>query len=169
MATGFGIIISQGLNAYWTAGDGFNGDTSHTDIIERLGWQENRDVYLRHFVRVEIPRWEFGNFRYDEPNSLPGWAEGRDEEIKDTVHKILGKVNAIRHKYEKEIQALNTERSSKLVRVENEDDIHAQVLNDQVYRACELKLQAIKDKMIDEFTSVKGYLRPLGRGEDPIQ
>jgi hypothetical protein len=44
MCNGFGCIVDHNLNLYFTEPDR-GGDCSHSEILERLGWQENTDPF----------------------------------------------------------------------------------------------------------------------------
>jgi hypothetical protein len=88
MCLGFGLIVDKELNVYFMEPDR-DGDCSHSDLLERLGWKENTNKFLRNFVRVEFPDWEPLSFRFDENNTLPGWVENNRDEIMDKCNKVL--------------------------------------------------------------------------------
>ena len=81
MCQGFGLIVSKELKAYFIEPD-YNGNCSHSDILDRLGWKENDSKFLRNFVRIEYPDWTPASFRFDEENTLPGWAENNRDDIR---------------------------------------------------------------------------------------
>ena len=89
MCKGFGLIIDKELNAYFCEPGLMETNCSHTDILERLGWKENNDPYLRSFIRVQFPSWNPAWFEFDEEKTLPGWARGYHHEIKDKCTRIL--------------------------------------------------------------------------------
>ena len=91
MCNGFGAIVSNELNVYFCEPNG-GGDVSHSEILRRLGWRDNTDQQLRRFVRVECADWTMDIFAYDERDSLPGWVEEHDDEIRARVGALLDKV-----------------------------------------------------------------------------
>ena len=86
MCDGFGCIIGKDLQLYFIEPDQ-GGDVSHSTILERLGWKENKNIHLRNFVRVECSDWTIKSFRFDEDKTLPGWVD--KEEIIKLVTKTL--------------------------------------------------------------------------------
>ena len=83
MCEGFGLIVSKDLKVYFVEPNK-EGDCSHSDILSRLGWKDNEDKFNRNFVRVEYADWKANSFRFDEENTLPGWAENNRDDIRTT-------------------------------------------------------------------------------------
>ena len=88
MCKGFGTIVTKNMDVYFTMFDEV-GDIHHSDIIEALGIEENRNPFLRSFVRTENPVWTTDSFRFDEPGTLPGWVEENKEIIRDKVNVLM--------------------------------------------------------------------------------
>jgi len=88
MCKGFGAIVDKELHVWFTEPDD-DDDISHSEIIKRLGWKDNPDTFIRHFVRVECADWTTNSFRCDEDGTLPGWADAAQNEIRERVAKIL--------------------------------------------------------------------------------
>ena len=65
MCEGFGVIVDRELNVWFCEPDK-EGNCSHSLTLARLGWKENDDVFLRHFVRVQFPDWTAKSFEFDE-------------------------------------------------------------------------------------------------------
>ena len=72
MCQGFGGIVTRDGRVLFCEPDG-DGDCSHSELLTRLGMKDNKDKFLRHFVRFEFPDWEVTGFRWDEDDTLPGW------------------------------------------------------------------------------------------------
>ena len=100
MCNGFGMIISSEIKGYFTKPD-MDGDISHTDILKALGWKENTDPILRRFVRIECSDWTMDTFRFDEENTLPGWAEDHTEKIVEIVRSTLSKAQPAYAEYKR--------------------------------------------------------------------
>jgi hypothetical protein len=100
MCTGFGLIVSKDLKVYFVEPN-VTGNCSHSDILERLGWNDSDDKFLRNFVRVEYADWKPESFRFDEDNTLPGWAENSRDEIRVKCDSRLSLCAAARAEYEK--------------------------------------------------------------------
>ena len=98
MCNGFGMIVDKTAAAYFTAPNR-DGDISHSDILKALGWKDNTDAHLRHFVRVECADWTMKSFRFDEQDTLPGWVDEAD--IRTLVAKALGKTSPAWVEYDK--------------------------------------------------------------------
>ena len=90
MCNGFGMIVSSEIKGYFTMPDS-DGDISHSDILRALGWKDNEEQFNRRFVRIECPNWTIDSFRFDERESLPGWAEENTDAIKAMVERALSK------------------------------------------------------------------------------
>ena len=90
MCNGFGMIVSSEIKGYFTMPDS-DGDMSHSDILRALGWKDNEEQFNRRFVRIECPNWTIDSFRFDERESLPGWAEENTDAIKAMVERALSK------------------------------------------------------------------------------
>jgi len=88
MCNGFGIIVDKELNLWFSEPDN-TGDCSHSMTIQRLGWTENRNINLRHFVRVQFKDWTPNSFMFDEDDTLPGWCEENRDEIKNKCVVLL--------------------------------------------------------------------------------
>jgi hypothetical protein len=108
MCNGFGLIVDSDLTLHFIEPDG-NGDVSHSKILERLGWQENTDPFTRRFVRVEYPDWTFESFRFDENETLPGWAEENRTEIIEKCNKALASCAPAWAEYKKVCDAARAE------------------------------------------------------------
>ena len=100
MCNGFGCLVDKELNLHFVEPD-TDGDCSHSQIIERLGWKENEDRHLRHFVRVEFADWTAGSFKFDENNTLPGWCEAEKDTIREKCITLLGRCAPAYAEYEK--------------------------------------------------------------------
>ena len=88
MSNGMGIIVDKELNLWFSEPDAY-GDCSHSLTIERLGWKENGDAHLRHFVRVQFEDWTDTSFQFDENETLPGWCENARELIRQKCVALL--------------------------------------------------------------------------------
>jgi hypothetical protein len=88
MCKGFGMIVDKDLNGYFIAPND-DGNMSHSEILSDLGLEDNSDIYVLRFVRVQCPDWKISSFEFDEENTLPGWAEENREKIKSVVRKAL--------------------------------------------------------------------------------
>ena len=108
MCDGFGLIVDKNLDAYFIEPDD-EGDVSHSDIIYRLGWNDNQDTYIRSFVRIEFPDWTPESFQFDEADTLPGWAEEHRDEIRDKCVKVLEICAPIREQRRQKIEAVEQE------------------------------------------------------------
>ncbi len=100
MCEGFGLIVDKELKLYFSEPDS-DGDCSHSTTLNRLGWSDNTDIHLRHFVRVQFSDWTPESFEFDEEDTLPGWAENNREEILALSIKVLNKCDAARAEFEK--------------------------------------------------------------------
>jgi len=100
MCNGFGMIVSNELKGYFTAPD-TEGDISHSDILRALGWKDSDNQFTRRFVRVECPDWTIDSFRFDEDDTLPGWAEENKTEIMALVKNALNKADTALAEYQK--------------------------------------------------------------------
>jgi len=97
MCKGFGCIVTA-ESVYFIEPD-FDGDVSHSEIIKRLGWEENKDPFNRRFIRVEYPDWTAASFRVDENGTLPGWVDVHD--VNTRCDAVLSKVATALAEYEK--------------------------------------------------------------------
>jgi len=100
MCNGFGMIVTSEMKGYFVEPD-TSGDVSHADILNRLGWQDSDNQFTRRFVRVECGDWTMGSFRFDEDDTLPGWAEEHRDEIIALVDKTLTAAAPAWAEYEK--------------------------------------------------------------------
>ena len=100
MCKGFGVIVDRELNVWFSETDN-TGDCSHAEILEHLGWKDNGDPFLRHFVRVQFPNWTAASFEFDEEDTLPGWAEEHRQEIQKRCTKVLEKLASALAEYDK--------------------------------------------------------------------
>ena len=100
MCNGFGMIVSGEIKGYFTMPDS-DGDISHSDILRALGWKDNEEQFNRRFVRIECPNWTIDSFRFDERESLPGWAEENTDAIKAMVERALSKAAPAYAEYER--------------------------------------------------------------------
>ena len=92
---GFNLILGQSLKPHWIEEES-DGSVYHQNILARMGWDDNDNVYMRRFLRIEVSKWDMANFHYDETCTLPGWVENNDEEIKDIVYKLIERIKPIR-------------------------------------------------------------------------
>ena len=97
MCQGFGGIITQDGKLFFMEPD-FQGNCSHSDLLARLGMEDNDDRFLRPFVRFEFPDWTEASFRYDEDSSLPGWVT---DEMTENAKKVLARITPALAEYEK--------------------------------------------------------------------
>jgi hypothetical protein len=155
IAAGFGVLVGQGLSLFWIE-ENESGKISHSDIINRLGWNENADPFVRHFVRVEVPGWKMENFRYDECCTLPGWAENNGQEIEDAVRKILEKIIVVKTEHDKAFKIIDKEWDRKINAMKGDDC--PMVIFDQVGDKYRNLLNALKQKEIEEYKKIKGYV-----------
>jgi hypothetical protein len=81
---------------YWCEPN-LEGDCAHREIIIRLGWTENADLYRRDFVRLQAEDWTMETYRVDEPDTLPGWVD--EAELRDRFARLLEKVKPIWEEY----------------------------------------------------------------------
>jgi len=79
MCEGFGGTISIDGRVLFAEPDR-NGNCSHSMQLERLGWRDSDDAFLRSFVRFEFADWTEASFRYDENGTLPVWVVPEYEE-----------------------------------------------------------------------------------------
>jgi hypothetical protein len=100
MCKGFGMVITKELKGYFCEPD-INANCSHSETIERLGIKENKNRFIRNFVRIQCPDWKIGSFEFDEDGTLPGWAEENRGEIINLVGKTLKKAAQAYTEYEK--------------------------------------------------------------------
>jgi len=98
MCEGFGVIVTKDGRYLFCEPD-FNGNVSHSEILRRACIKENTDPFNRSFVRVEIPTWKIGSFRFDEESTLPGWVDA--DEVKTRCDKLLKRVSPAWAEYEK--------------------------------------------------------------------
>lgn len=119
MCRGFGAIVDKDLNIYFTAPDKYL-NVSHTDILNALGWVENRFTFSRNFVRIECPDWTINSFIFDELGTLPQFAEENQDEIKNKVAKILDRIEEKALAYKENGESARDERK-KLEEKFNED------------------------------------------------
>ena len=100
MCQGFGCIVNNNLDVYFCEPDK-EGSISHSEILLRLNWPDNDDAFVRRFVRVECMDWTVASFRFDEDQTLPGWAEQNRVEIINRVELISSKIAQALAEYEK--------------------------------------------------------------------
>jgi hypothetical protein len=100
MCEGFGLVVSKDMKAYFMEPN-TSGNCSHSDLLERLGWKDNDNQFLRNFVRVEFPDWTPESFRFDEEKTLPGWVENSRDEIRANCIRILDACTPAQAQYEK--------------------------------------------------------------------
>jgi hypothetical protein len=98
MCNGFGVIVTKDGRYLWIEPNS-NGDVSHSDILRRAGIKDDDKLFTRAFVRVEIPTWKIGSFRFDEDSTLPGWVD--EDAIKTYCNKLLKRVAPAWAEYEK--------------------------------------------------------------------
>ena len=98
MCEGFGVIVTKDGRYLFCEPD-TNGNVSHSEILKRAGIKENTDQFNRAFVRVEIPTWKIGSFRFDEESTLPGWVD--EDEVKTRCNKLLKRIAPAWAEYEK--------------------------------------------------------------------
>lgn len=100
MCDGFGGIITRLLQLYWSEPDK-DGDCSHSVTIERMGIEDNKDIFLRNFARWQCPDWTIASFEFDEESTLPGWVEENKQEIINKVSLLLAKAFPLWAEYER--------------------------------------------------------------------
>lgn len=105
MCNGFGLIVTKD-NQYFIEPDKA-GDVSHSEILRRLGWNDNDNQHIRRFVRVEYPDWTAGSFRFDEVETLPGWVD--EDEVRNRCDKVLDRVSPLYAEYKRVIDAAYAE------------------------------------------------------------
>jgi len=88
MCIGFGVIVTKNLDLFFCEPD-VDGNCSHTEILKRLEWDDNNNLFLRSFVRIECADWIIQSFAFDEMSSLPTWVENARDEIHNMVEKTL--------------------------------------------------------------------------------
>ena len=98
MCEGFGVIVTKDGRYLFCEPDA-DGNVSHSEILRRAGIKENADQFNRAFVRVEIPTWKIGSFRFDENDTLPGWVD--EDAVKTRCNKLLKRVAPARAEYKK--------------------------------------------------------------------
>ena len=98
MCEGFGVIVTKDSRYLFCEPDS-DGNVSHSEILKRAGIKENSDPFNRAFVRVEIPTWKIGSFRFDEDSTLPGWVD--EDAVKTRCNKLLKRVAPAWAEYEK--------------------------------------------------------------------
>ena len=98
MCEGFGVIVTKDGRYLFCEPD-TDGDVSHSEILIRAGIKENADPFNRAFVRVEIPTWKIGSFRFDENDTLPGWVD--EDAVKTRCNILLKRVALAWAEYEK--------------------------------------------------------------------
>ena len=89
MCEGFGVIVTKDGRYLWIEPDS-SGNVSHSDVLRRAGIKDNDKLFTRMFVRVEIPTWKIGSFRFDEDSTLPGWVD--EDAVKTYCNKLLKRV-----------------------------------------------------------------------------
>jgi len=92
--------VNNNLDVYFCEPDK-EGSISHSEILLRLNWPDNDDAFVRRFVRVECMDWTVASFRFDEDQTLPGWAEQNRVEIINRVELISSKIAQALAEYEK--------------------------------------------------------------------
>ena len=97
MCEGFGGIVTQDGRILFCEPDG-DGDCSHSELLSRIGMQDNRDKFIRPFVRFEFPDWTLDSFRWDECDTLPGWVADEHER---GCKRLLERAAAAWDEYEK--------------------------------------------------------------------
>lgn len=100
MCEGFGMLIDKELNYFFVEPDTM-GNVHHSEIFRRLCIKENDKIYNRRFIRIECPHWRTA-FNFDEPNTLPGWAEDKREEIQGIVNKVIKSISPAYKKFARE-------------------------------------------------------------------
>ena len=95
MCNGFGGFITQDGRVLFAEPDR-NGNCSHSMQLERLGWRDSDDAFLRSFVRFEFADWTEASFKYDENRTLPVWVV---PEYEERAKLLLARVAPIWAKY----------------------------------------------------------------------
>ena len=98
MCEGFGVIVTKDGRYLFCEPD-IDGNVSHSEILKRAGINDNKDLFNRAFVRVEIPTWKIGSFRFDEDSTLPGWVD--EDAVKTRCNKLLKRIAPALTEYEK--------------------------------------------------------------------
>jgi L-rhamnose mutarotase len=96
MCNGFGGIITQDGRVLFAEPDE-SGDCSHSELLNRLGMKDNKNEFVRSFVRFEFPKWTEASFRYDEDDTLPVWVT---PEFEDRAKAILRRIAPARAEYQ---------------------------------------------------------------------
>lgn len=152
MCEGFGLIVTKD-NLYFIEPDVF-GNVSHSAILRRLGWNDNTDQVLRHFVRVEYPDWTTDSFRFDEDSTLPGWVD--EAEIKTRCDKVLERVCSLFAKYELAKDTAYNECNRVLGEAENYKVLLA--IGDAANNKLLLELNAAYAEFVQTIKSFTGYV-----------
>jgi len=180
MCNGFGAIVDKELNLYFIEPDS-DGDVSHSDILNRLGWQDNTDTHLRRFVRVECRDWTLASFGFDEDSTIPGWVENNRQEIRDRVGKVVALCAPAYAEYEK----VHAAASAEYVQVRDAawaeyEKVHAAASAEyvqvctaayaeyvQVRAPARAEFEKVSDaawaEMVEKLSRIKGYV-PAERG-----
>jgi hypothetical protein len=150
MCEGFGIIVTKNLDLLWSNPDAF-GDCSHSRILHLGGMSDNDNEFLRNFVRIEFPTWWSESYTVDEIESLPGWYEENQDEIKARCFDLLDKVQPlyfdclnrmieIRNELNKTIFPFDSEKQKNIYRACQDLDKDRETLDLQ----CEEELEALR-------------------------
>jgi hypothetical protein len=153
VADGFGALCAQCLDLYWIEDTGSG--VSHSEILRRMGWEENNDVYVRFFVRIEIPGYLPRRFKFDESSTLPGWTENNLDEIKDKALKTLDKVVKVREEWLPKMDKIVSDRIAAMMQG---DSLIDRILNEQTRVAVDQEYRLMREDYIKALSMIKGYV-----------
>lgn len=151
MCQGFGCLIDKMLNLYFIEPDA-NGDISHSEIIDRLGWEDNENAYLRDFVRIECSLWTEETIHFDKDTNLPGWAEHAHDEIINKATNLMLRINKLIAPYMRECDEI----SGKWRAILDKTDMFSRP---QTTREFWAELDVARDKFVQVLIPIKGYVR----------
>ena len=161
MCEGFGLIVSKEMEYYFCEPE-YHDDCSHSLILQRLGWKENKNQHLRKFVRVQFPNWISDSFSFDEEETLPGWVENNRNEIKEHCTELFELCDPILTEYHKICDTALTEYDQVFAsaRAEYRDRPWNEYKNigDVAWDVMMKKRDAAWAMLIHEFSMIKGYV-----------
>ena len=143
MCEGFGVIVTKDGRYLFCEPDA-DGNVSHSEILRRAGIKDNTDHFVRNFVRVEIPTWKIGSFRFDEESTLPGWAD--EDAVKTRCDKLLKRVAPARAEYEKVCAPARAEYEK---------------VCDAAWAEYQKVCDAARAEFITKISTIDGYVREL--------
>jgi hypothetical protein len=154
MCNGFGIIVTKDGRYLFIEPDS-DGNVSHSEILRRAWIKDvgsSEDIFTRPFVRVEIPTWKIGSFRFDEQNTLPGWVD--EDEVKTRCNKLLKRVYPALAEYKK----VTAPALAEYKKVTAPAWAEYKKVRDAALAEYEKVRDAALAKMIEKLSKIEGYV-----------